>query len=195
MKWVLLPGLSLLLSASVLSAQYEKPIPQDGAMTTQIVTLHPDGSVTPVGPASVPEVWCPVSMDAKQGSGGGLIAARDKNPPKATGPSQRIHLVVSDTKTAKVTGARVRVYGFSGKNRLQNAFLGPDAPDAMRTLQVSFAPEGRNQAAADLVLPGFTAVTRVVLQAIAYDDGSTWKPEGQHSCSVRPDLIMLVAGR
>ena len=197
MQRVFLVGLAVLLIAPILSAQSEKPPAQAPAANAQTMTVikHPDGTWTTTT-ATVPvEVLCPVTMDAKQGTGGGLIKVRGKDDPKATGPSQRIHLVVSDAKTAKVTGARVRVYGLSGRNRMLNTASGLDAPDLTRTVEATFAPDGKNQAAADLVLPGFTAVTRVVLKTIDYDDGSTWTPAGHQSCSVAPDRMMLVAGR
>lgn len=204
MQRVSLFGFAVLLIAPILSAQSEKPPAQAPAANAQTMTVitHPDGTWTTTT-ATVPvEVLCPVTMEAKQGTGGGLIKVRGKDDPKATGPSQRIHLVVSDAKTAKVTGARVRVYGLSGRNRMLNTASGLDTPDMTRTVpdmtrtvEATFAPDGKNQAAADLVLPGFTAVTRVVMKAIDYDDGSTWTPAGHQSCSVAPDRMMLVAGR
>lgn len=197
MKRVFLLGLGAMLCASFLSAQYAKPAQQNGAATAGMMTVitHPDGTWTTTT-ATVPvEILCPVSMDAKQGTGGGLIKVRGKDDPKPPEPAQRIHLVVSDAKSAKVTGARVRVYGLSGKNRMLNTLSGLDTPDMIRTMEVSFAAEGKSQAATDLVLPGFTAITRVVLKTIEYDDGSTWTPAGHQSCSVAPDRMMLVAGR
>ena len=197
MQRIILFGLGVLLAAPILYAQSEKPAQQDLAAKAQamVVISHPDGTWTTTTANLPVEILCPVSMDAKQGTGGGLIKVRGKDDPKTTGPSQRIHLVVSDAKSAKVTGARVRVYGLSGKDRMLNTASGLDNPDMSRTLEATFAPEGKNQTAADLVLPGFTAITRVVLKTIEYDDGSTWTPEGHQSCSVAPDRMMLVAGR
>lgn len=197
MHKVLYLGLGVLLSACALYAQDDRSaqhVATAPAQTTVVVT-HPDGTWTTTTVNAPVEVLCPVGMDAKQGTGGGMLKVHGKDDPKTTRPSQRIHLVVSDAKSAKVTGARVRVYGLSGRNRMLNASSGLDNPDMTRTMEVSFAPESNGQAAADLVLPGFTAVTRVTLQTIKYDDGSTWTPAGHQSCSVAPDRMMLVADR
>ncbi|HTB96261.1 MAG TPA: hypothetical protein VK716_04585 [Terracidiphilus sp.] len=194
MKHSMLVGLGLVLSASFLSAQYAKPA-QNSAGTAEVGTIAPISTGSTLTVITLPTVTeCPVVMQAKQGSGGGLIAVRGKDS-APQGPSQHVHLIVTDGKTAKVTEARVRVFGFSGKGRMQNAAVGPDAYDFQRTMDVTFSPEGKGEAAADLVLPGFTAVNRVVLQTISYDDGSTWRPEQHQSCAVTPDPLMLVAGR
>ena len=80
-------------------------------------------------------------------------------------------------------------------NLMLNTASGLDTPDMSRAVEATFAPEGKNQAEADLVLPGFTSITRLDLRTIEYDDGSTWTPAGHQSCSVAPDRFMLVAGR
>jgi hypothetical protein len=194
MKRALFVGLGLMLSASCLSAQYVKPS-DDSVGTAQMTVMKPGSPTTTTTIVITSSMLpCPVAMQAKQGSGGGLIAVRGKEP-MLPGPSQHIHLVVTDLKKAKVTGARVRVFGLSGKSRMRDAATGPDSYDMQRTMEVTFAPEGNGETAADLYLPGFTAVNRVVLQTISYDDGSTWTPEQHQGCSVKPDLMMQVAGR
>jgi hypothetical protein len=196
MKRVMTLGLTVLMSAPFVAAQYEKPMPQGGAATSQIEVLTPGGG----GKSMVmvfPSVGvCPVLMHAKQGSGGGLVSVRGKEPP-TTGPVQRIHLVVDHGKKVKVTSAHVRVYGMSGRrNHIQNAMTGPDAAaDFRRTLDVGFTAESDRESGADLVLPGFTAVSRIVLQSITYDDGSTWTPGRNQMCAAAPDPFMLVADR
>jgi hypothetical protein len=45
------------------------------------------------------------------------------------------------------------------------------------------------------MLPGFTAVNSIKIEALEYADGSTRDLAGQRFCSVKPDPLMLVAGR
>ena len=65
----------------------------------------------------LPAPTCPVSMHALQGRGSGLVAVRDEKP--IEGPSQRVHLILSNPRSAVVAGAKVKVFGLSGKNRLE----------------------------------------------------------------------------
>jgi hypothetical protein len=128
-------------------------------------------------------------MHALQGTGRGLIAVRDQRPSSSF--AQRIHLALGDRQTAKVVSARVVVQGYSGKGRMAQASMNLTA-DLKRTVDVSFTPE-ENGSASDLVLPGFTAVSSIRLESIAYDDGSTWKVAAEQTCRVAPDPLMLVA--
>jgi len=200
MRRLLLLVSGLLLSAPLLHAQYEKQVPQNGTSFGQarMAVLHPDGATTTIqaAPPDVPS--CPVGMQARQGTGSGLIAVRDghSSPPPRSEPSQRIHLVLRYGRAAQVIGAMVRVRGLSGKNRMQRAdgMNGP-APDRTVTLNAKFTPESNAEVAADLVLAGFTSVQTIDLLSISYKDGSTWKMESRNACRVAPDLMMLVAGR
>jgi hypothetical protein len=148
----------------------------------------------------LPAPTCPVSMHALQGRGSGLVAVRDEKP--IEGPSQRVHLILSNPRSAVVAGAKVKVFGLSGKNRLERTSdrsldltNREGASDLTRTLDVTFAPEGDKDVATDFMLPGFTSVRSVELESITYRDGSTWTVAGQQACHVAPDPIMLVADR
>lgn len=190
MKSCLLIGPTLLLAATALSAQGAAPQSQPLLQTVIVIP--------------VPDESCPVSMHALQGNGRGFIAV--KNQPPASGFVQRIHLILGnrqtgDRRTAKVVSAKVVVYGYSGKARVSQASsdqsgaqAGDQTGNLSKTIGVSFAPED-NGVAADLVLPGFTAVSAIRLESIRYDDGSTWKVGGAQACRVAPDPLMLVAGR
>lgn len=200
MRLALVLGFGFLLSSSLLSAQYEKPAPQDGAAVVQmeILVQHPDGTstTTSVQPPAPP--MCPVAMQAKQGTGNGLIKVREghSSPPPSSGPSQRIHLVLMRGRAAQVIAAKVRVRGLSGKNRMQQTegINGP-SPDRTVTFNAKFAPESNTSVAADLVLAGFTSVETIDLLSITYNDGSTWKMASRNACRVTPDPMMLIAGR
>jgi hypothetical protein len=146
----------------------------------------------------LPASTCPVSMHALQGRGSGLVAVRDEKP--IEGSSQRVHLILSNPRSAVVAGAKVKVFGLSGKNRLERTSAHSldltnreGASDLARTLDVTFAPEGDKDVSTDLVLPGFTSVRSIELESLTYKDGSTWAVAGQQACHVAPDAMMLIA--
>ena len=178
MKPALLIGSTLLLAATVLVAQSPAPSAQQSSIA---VTVAPSGES------------CPVSMHALQGRGSGLIAMKNQAPPN--GISQRIHLILGDRRTAKIVSARVAVRGYSGKARMaQASSLSETTGDLTKTIEVSFAPEDNGVGvAADLELPGFTAVSSIRLESIVYSDGSAWKVGGGQVCSIAPDPLLLVA--
>lgn len=178
MKTRLLIGSTLLLAATALAAQ--SPAAPQAQPSAKTVFVFPSSDAS-----------CPVSMRALHGTGQGSIAVKNQAPP--SGVSQRIHLILGNKQTAKVVSAKIDVLGYSGKPRMAQA--SSDATgDLNRTIDVSFAPE-ENGVAADLVLPGFTAVSFIRLESIAYDDGSTWKVGGEQLCRVAPDPLMLVSAR
>ncbi len=146
--------------------------------------------VAPFAPSS----GCPVTMHALQGFGGDLLAARDGRP--ADGPDQRIHLILTRRNTVQVTSAHIRVKGLSGRNRTLQVLSANDAkPDRTQTIEVSFTEQDAASAAADLVLPGFTAVQSIELQSITYADGSTWRLESRNACQVASDPLVRVGNR
>jgi len=152
----------------------------DGKGSTTVVTRPVTYSV------------CPVGMRAQQGAGGDLLRAREGQP--VEGPAQRIRLVLTPRRALQITGARIRVRGLSGKNRMALAdATGQLAPDRTQTLNATFTPDEKGETFSDLVLAGFTSVQSIELQAITYSDGSTWKMESSNLCKVTPDQIMRVA--
>jgi hypothetical protein len=178
-------ALMLLSGCACLAAQAQV------AHTVQL----PDGqSSATASVVLLPAPTCPVRMHALQGSGSGLVQVR--NAPPDTRPTQRIHLILATEQTPKVAAARVTVRGLSGRDR---AVPTPAAmgltPDRTRTLEVRFSPESATEVAADLVLPGFTAMLSVQLDSLTYSDGSIWVVPGTQACHVAPDPLMLVSGR
>lgn len=151
-----------------------------------------DGTAKPSDSAAPAARSCPVSMRATQGSGGALLAAR--KAPSISGPAQHIHLILSNAKDREVARATVRVRGTSNKNRLMpTSQAAGSGPDAVQILHAVFQPESGKEVAADLDLPGFTSVSSVELESIAYKDGSTWRLGGPLACRVAPDGLMLIA--
>ncbi|HEY3705300.1 MAG TPA: hypothetical protein VGL22_09585 [Terracidiphilus sp.] len=144
---------------------------------------------------------CPVGLQAKQGSATDLVKVRKGpdadtgNPPK---PGQLIQLILTNpvdkSSALKIVGATVTARGLSARGRIENA-SGSRSADIRRTLNVTFtsAPEGG--LATELVLPGFTAVKSIKIEALEYADGSTRDLAGQKLCIVQPAPLMLIAGR
>lgn len=141
---------------------------------------------------------CPVQMQARQGSGRGLLLAHDgpaQDKAIPDQPIQRIHLVMNDGKGKHIVQARILARGFGPKGRIQNALSSQgEATTVSRTVVVRMRPEDKESVAGELVLPGFTSVQTIQLQALRYDDGTSWNALLRAPCSVTPDLLMLIAG-
>lgn len=192
MKRATVFGFALLIAVTLVAAQNSSPGPtsQGNAQARDFVLYLP-------GPT------CPVSMHALQGSGKGLIAVHGEQ--RVSGYSQHIHLVLTNPKSTKIAGARVKVFGLSAKNRIEKASADPNTAldltnrkinfDLTKTLDVTFAPESETSVATDLILPSFTSVLSIQLESLSYKDGSTWAIAGQQACHVAPDPMMLVADR
>lgn len=181
-----LSAVALILASSVyLPAQTAAPTPVPQAQ----VDLSTQNFVF-----VLPQPTCPVQMHALQGGSSGLTAVRDGQPSNV--PGQRIHLVLSGGQARQTTAAHVTVRGLSGRNRtVQTPATSGVVPDRIRTLDAKFSPESATEVAADLVLPGFTAVLSIQLDSITYTDGSVWMVSGKRACRVAPDPLVLVSGR
>lgn len=193
MKRTVAVAFSILFGAISVFAQNGAAAGSASFRTAALERLDGTDSITVVAPPVTYSI-CPVGMRAQQGAGGDLVRARDGQ--RVDGPAQRIHLVLTPRHALQVTGARIRVRGLFGKNRLARAGMAEQlAPDRTQTLSVTFMPGENAESIADLVLAGFTSVQSIELQAITYSDGSTWKMESSNLCRVTPDAIMRVAGR
>jgi hypothetical protein len=147
-------------------------------------------------------------MQAKQGSGSGLVKVRKDHPGDGESllqskPGQQIHLILGKMPGAdfgepgKIAGAQVTVRGISGRGRLDRTLelTGNDSSDLARTIDVRFSSESDGTVSADLSLPGFTSVNSIRLDSLNLKDGSTWTLPGLKACVVTPDRIMLVASQ
>ena len=156
-----------------------------------------------------PNLDCPVSMRAEQGSGGGLRFTRNSQSPGlgAAQPeiAQKIHLSVDGRKeTSRVVAARVTVHGTGDNWRMVPAGQMPDgfadskSGEIKRSLEIIFHRDGsvdadsRNGDSADMVLSGFTSVRSITIDSLTYADGATWIPSAGKSCRVAPNPLMLV---
>jgi hypothetical protein len=160
--------------------------------------MEPPGrNVAPSTAAIATPRACPVSVTAKQAGATEMVKVQkgpDGKPETPTQTGQRIRLFVGGlAKTGKVT-ATVTVRGRSARGRIDRA-AAANSSDLRRTLNVTFTREDEESAWAELVLPGFTAVKSVKLEALEFADGTTRDLADASLCTVAPDPIMLVAGR
>jgi hypothetical protein len=138
---------------------------------------------------------CPVDMRVRQRMGGAAVAA-DENGVKRRMFAQRLRLLLNDLRPdmagRKVVSATVTVHGTGVKARMQHAGSGNDRDSIVKTLSVDLANWGEPGFSGDLFVPGFTSTSRVDLESVTYDDGSTWKLSKNESCRVAPDPMMLI---
>jgi len=138
---------------------------------------------------------CPIDMHVRQGIGGALVAA-DENGVKRPVLAPRYRLLLNDVRKSgqKIVSATVTVRGWNGKARALPADSDSDLKSGtiQRTLTVNLAAWGEPGVEGDFRLPGFTSASRVDLQAVTYEDGSTWKLAPTDTCRVAPDPLMLV---
>ena len=199
----------LLTSPAMLAAQSGSSAPADGRATNSITITKSDGKASKTMIATVPQhSACPVAMQAKQGSGAGLVAVRIKpgqpdNRPSVLDnkPGQQIHLTLGKIPGAQfddlelIASATVTARGLSARGRLDStpAVIGGPSSDLRRTLDVRFTAENDGGAYADLDLPGFTSVQSIRIDSIALKDGSKWTFATRQGCVATPDPLMLIA--
>jgi hypothetical protein len=199
--------LAVAVLPALLAAQNAAPTAGAGAHNTVTITTS-DGKTSKTSVDTVPfGSSCPVSMQAKQGSGSGLVMVhkaqpRDAEPLTPAKPGQHIHLILgkipSDAFSLQlVTGATVTARGLSARDRLNRTVevFGDPNSDLARTLDVTFARENDGSLYADLDLPGFTSVRSIRIESIALKDGSKWTIDDHQHCVVAPDPLMLIANQ
>ena len=199
----------LLASPALLAAQSPQPAPGgSGAINSITVTMtSPEGSKTVTVPVSTLRT-CPISIEAKQGSGAGLVAVRKQDRPPDNEPSilsnkpgQHIHLIlgrvsgVEFSDLEQIVSATVTARGLSANGHFSAtpATIGGTSSDLRRTLDVRFTAENDGTIYADLDLPGFTSVQSIRIDSIALKDGSKWTFDTKQACVVTPDPLMLIA--
>jgi hypothetical protein len=139
---------------------------------------------------------CPVEIRAQKDSDVGQLqqvpAKRTQNP----GPSQNLHLTLTNSTYSEILGVRVTAYGLNANGQLTPAKMASSSSSAIDKsfdLKVKVSP--KSVGSVDLVLTGFTAVTFLNVDSIRYAGGSTWQPTAQHMCHVVPDGTMLISSR
>jgi len=144
---------------------------------------------------------CPIDMHVRQRVGGGTVAV-DENGVKHRVFAPRLRLFLNDFRTSnsgqKIVSATVTVRGSNGKEHMQRLDTLPDqgrnseSGSITRTLNVDLGTWGEPGVSGDFRLQGFTSASRVELESVTYEDGSTWKLSGGESCWVSPDPMMLI---
>lgn len=176
-----------------------------GAMNTICGTplKSPDGNNPPVsGEKKCVTVFvpgCPINMHVSQGIGGGMLAV-DENGIQRRVFAPRLRLSLNDLRPGrsdqKIVSATVTVRGNAGIGHFHrlNAVPGSKAkPEPIvRTLSVDLANWGAGGVEGDFRLPGFAFASRIDLESVTYEDGTTWKLSGVETCRVAPDLLMLI---
>jgi len=201
-------ALALLLGSTTLVAQSPSPAQSgSGISSVQVVqsTTAPDGSVSwTTRPASHEETQrlaanllansCPVALHARQSADAfRREVANGGSYPKSL--AQHLHLTASNPAGPQIVAAKVTVRGFADKARALAAGPAQDDSDAAQTVDVKFAGEPGHQAAAELTVPGFSAVTAIELNSVTYADGSTWKIASGSACRSPIDGFMLIGAR
>ena len=176
----------------------------------QKITHAPDGSVTWTTQTASPEQAqraasnllansCPVALQARQTAeafrrevGDGGVNPGGTYP---KGVAQHLHLTATDPQARQIVAANITVLGFSDKPRALATGPAPDSPNASRPMEVRFASDPGLQAAADLTVPGLSAVTAIDLNSVTYSDGSTWKLAAGSVCRSPIDGFMLIGNR
>jgi hypothetical protein len=139
---------------------------------------------------------CPVSLRAQHLADGSTIKVRDGHPDHPAGIGQWLHLTLANPDSRRMVRARVTVRGYTNRARVTEAGAGGQgSADAIRTFTVALTAQSDKDSAADLWVPGMTAVERIDVRSLTYASGDTWQLSGRESCSVTPDPLMLVAGR
>jgi hypothetical protein len=182
------------LTASTLVAQQPGATLHDGSTATTTVT-GPDGQRSTV--TVVKFAACPVSLQAKQGSGAGLVAVRGRDAGKQEEfkPTARIHLLLGKIGgDRQVAGVTVTARGLSARGRIDRTATA-DSPDLRRTLSAGVSVESDGSLYADLAFAGFTSVRSIKLESIDYADGSNMDLSQHRTCTVSPDMLMLISNR
>lgn len=205
MKPVILLSLAALAVPAIIAAQSPSSPSATNQNSTTLMVIAPDGT-TKTTVVTFQSSSCPVAMQAKQGSGSGLVMVRKNGPDEgesalSSKPSKQIHLILGKmpgahfTDPSQITGAKVTAKGLSARDRFELALdsSGNRSSDIRRTLNVAFSAEKDGSISADVILPGFTSVNSIRLDSVDLNDGSTWTLPDLKACVVTPDSIMLVA--
>ncbi len=187
MKCASVLSLAILLTTTCAFGQ-ETVVPADAKLVLATPPVHMD------------RTNCPVGLQVKHGPG--LTATRNADGPTINGKplrggqhqlpdqNQGIRLTLTNLSLQSIVSAQLVVHGFSSKWRYV-PLSGAD-PDLATTVHVALDVKGNGQASRSLSLSHFTAITAVDVNAITYADGSTWRTSSPGTCSVSPDLLMLV---
>jgi hypothetical protein len=139
---------------------------------------------------------CPVDISAKRGLGPGQMQRGLDNGQQDPGPSQNLHLTLTNSSYSEIVGVHVTAYGLNAKGQLTPAETTSNHSAAMqKSFDLKFKVDAKSTASMELALTGFTAVAFLNVDSIRYAGGSTWQPTAQATCHVVPDGMMLISSR
>ena len=85
------------------------------------------------------------------------------------------------------------MHGLDGNWQLRQTGAARDgSAEVTKTLDLAFTAAEGQSTSTNLVVPGFTSVSSIVLDSVTYANGSTWKFSSHETCKVAPDPLMLV---
>lgn len=142
-------------------------------------------------------------MQATHLADGGLVKTDTAHP---RGIGQWLSLALTDSDGKQIVKATLKVHGVKPNGHVTYAISGANGSDNItQTITVPFpfkpnrnAPANswvHQEARANLWVPGMSAVDRIDLESLDYNDGSTWNVANRQSCSVVPDPKMLITSR
>jgi len=171
-----------------------KPVgPFDAYVAPDVVAQSHSSLGRYVVPATA--VGCPVGLQAQRGSSAGMVVTHrfgDHGP--LMGIAQQLHMTLTNPGVSDIVGVTLVVHGLTATMRMSPALQAGsgDAGTISRTVQLGVNLGARKKAVTDLTVDSFTAVTRVDLVAVAYQDGSAWHALEKQTCRITPDLYMPV---
>jgi hypothetical protein len=149
----------------------------------------------PVVTVAIPgSINCPVDISAKRGLGPGQMQRGLDNGKQDPGPSQNLHLTLTNPTYSEIVGVRITAYGLNSKGQFAPANLeSNDSSSIQTTIDLKLKVDPKAVAFADIALAGFTSVTQLQIDSIQYAGGATWQPSTKQTCHVVPDGFMLIS--
>ena len=164
-----------------------------GSMTS--LAQNPARNFTAVIGVTPGSTNCPVDMRAQKGLSGQFLQV-PVNGQQDSGPSQNLHLTLTNSTYSEIVGVRVTAYGLNANGQLTPAELASSSSSAIeKTVDLNLKVDPKSIGSVELVLNGFTAVTYLNVDSIRYAGGSTWQPTAQRTCHVVPNAVMLISSR
>lgn len=167
-----------------------------GSMTLLAQTAERKPSQPAVATVIPVSTGCPVDILAQRDVGSGQLQQVPAKNQQNSGPSQNLHLTLTNTSYSEIVGERVTAYGLNAKGQLTPAETASSDSSAMqKSFDLKVKVDPKSTGSVDLVLTGFTAITYLNVDSIRYAGGSKWQPSAQRTCRFVPDGTMLISSR
>jgi hypothetical protein len=136
---------------------------------------------------------CPIGMRVEQQGAGEQMLRANSDRPK--GIAQQLQVIMSNSSSLGIVGARITAHGFAAKTHsLPAQYPRTGSPELTKTVDLKLTMSS-GSAYSDIRLPGFTAVSVIDLDSVTYADGSTWHSSAGKTCHAVPDRMMLISSR